>query len=66
MLEPEEQTVGGEELSELKVTMDLSADVLEVNLPPGMVSTGQTIKNELLVRSEEGNQSATEFCWLAN
>jgi hypothetical protein len=66
VLEREEQNVGGVEITELVVTMDLDAEVTEVTLPFGMVDFGQEIKNEILVRSEEGNQSATEFCWIAN
>jgi len=66
VLERDEQTVFGEEISELKITMDVDSDVLEIELPASMINAGQEIKNEVLTRSEEGNQSATELCWVAN
>jgi len=66
VLEREEQTLAGNEIPELIMTMDLDSEVTDVTLPIGMVDIGQEIKIEVLVRSEEGNQSATEFCWMAN
>jgi len=66
VLEREEQNVAGEEVTELTVTMDIDSDVLHIDLPAGMIGVGQEIKNEVIARSEEGNQSATEFCWIAN
>lgn len=66
VLERDEQTIGGEEITALNLTIDLDADVTEFTLPRGLIGVGQVIKNEVLVRSEEGNQSATELCWTSN
>ena len=66
MLEREEQTVAGQEITELKLVLDLDADVTEFTIPDGLVGAGYAVKNEILVKSEEGNQSATEFCWTGN
>lgn len=66
VLEREEQFVAGTEVTSLKLTVDVDADVLEISLPVGLIDSGQKIKNEVLVRSIEGNQSATELCWTAN
>ncbi len=66
VLERDEQVVFGEEVPELAVTMNLDSEVFHVELPAAMISVGQEVKNEVLTRSEEGNQSATELCWTAN
>jgi len=66
VLEREEQLVAGFEATPIKLTVDVDADVLEFSLPVGLINSGQKIKNEVLVRSVEGNQSATELCWTAN
>lgn len=61
VLEREEQKVAGQEITELKLVLDLDADVTEFTIPNGLVGAGYAVKNEILVKSEEGNQSATEF-----
>ena len=66
VLEREEQKVAGQEITELKLVLDLDADVTEFTIPNGLVGAGYAVKNEILVKSEEGNQSATEFCWTGN
>lgn len=52
-----------EEPEELKFTLDLPPDVIEVTLPGGLTNSGEEIKIEILVREESGNQTALESCF---
>lgn len=52
-----------EEGKPLKLTFDLSGDVSEVELPPGLFNPGDMLKGEVLVREASHNQTATETCF---
>ena len=56
------QAVVEQEETEVKITIDLPADVTSVDLPSGLLSPGE-VKVEVLVREASGNQTATESCF---
>lgn len=53
-----------EEPTPLVLSVDLSPDVTQLEIPPGLVSAGEEIKFEILVRGENGNQTAVESCFV--
>jgi hypothetical protein len=48
----------------LKFTFDLPPDETMVELPVGLIASGDELKLEVLVREESGNQTAAETCFL--
>jgi hypothetical protein len=46
-------------------TINLEADVTEVELASGAVPSGEFVKYQVLVREAEGNESSSESCFIA-
>jgi len=54
-----------EEPTELNLSLDVSADITSLELPPGLIGSGENIKIEVLTIAETGNQSAAESCFIS-
>lgn len=55
-----------EEEPSLLLTFDLPPDVTEVQLPPGLIESGDELKFEIVVRADNGNQTAVESCFVVD
>lgn len=58
-----ELVVEREKPSPLKFTAILFSDVTSVQLPPGLLRSGDKLKVEVLAREQSDNQTATESCF---
>jgi hypothetical protein len=60
------QVVVEREEPPLKFTVDLPPSVMSLTLTSGLLSSGDEVKLEILVREESGNQTAVESCFEVN